>query len=266
MYRRNRASYFIMSVATLLLLAANGCQINDYESDWDSASQESFLITRSIAGKSEVSLANVNGTITVIGVDTLSEARISGTKIVKDQTEEAARQHIADLSVDVQELGSTLQIRTTQPSTTGKRSYQVNYELLVPSSWKVTVSNVNGNVDVQNIHNAVGASVVNGVVNTTEIAGNLNLAVTNGTISGKVAIPENGSCVLSLVNGNVSLLIPRTTSATVSATVTLGTISIANLPMTYTTNTPVIVTGVLGTGKGTIRLSSVTGVVQLIGL
>jgi predicted membrane protein len=108
--------------------------------------------------------------------------------------------------------------------------------------------------------------VVNGVVNATEVSGSVNVAVTNGTISGKVFIPENGSCILSLVNGNVSLLVPRTTSATVSATVTLGTVSVSNLPMTYTTNTPVVVTGVLSGGKGSIRLSTVTGVVQLVGM
>lgn len=263
---RNQIAHYSWYLAIFLLLVSSGCQINDYDSDWDSAYQESFLFTRSVAGKSEVYLTNVNGTITVIGVDTLNEARISGTKIVKDQTEDAARQHIVDLSVDVQESGSTLYVKTIQPSTSGRRSYQVNYELMIPSAWKVTANNVNGNVGVQNIHNTVSTTVVNGVVNTTDISGSVNAAVTNGTIGGKVFLPENGSCILSLVNGNVSLLVPRTTSATVSAAVTLGTVSVSNLPMTYTTNTPVVVTGVLGGGKGTIRLSSVTGVVQLVGM
>jgi DUF4097 and DUF4098 domain-containing protein YvlB len=137
---------------------------------------------------------------------------------------------------------------------------------MVPSSWKVTVTNVNGNVDIQNFRNTVTSSVVNGVVNATDITGSVNVTVTNGTINAKVYLPENGSCALTLVNGNVLLLVPRTLSASVSASVSLGTVSVTNLPIAYTTNARTTVVGIVGGGKGTVRLSSVNGVVQLIGL
>ncbi len=137
---------------------------------------------------------------------------------------------------------------------------------MVPSSWRVTVNDVNGNVDIQNFRNTVTSSVVNGIVNATDISGSINVTVTNGTINGKVYLPENGSCALTLVNGNVSLLVPRTLSASVSASVTLGTVSVTNLPIAYTTNTRTSVVGVAGGGKGTVRLSSVNGVVQLVGI
>ncbi|TSA40011.1 hypothetical protein D4Q85_00490 [bacterium] len=250
----------------LLLFVVSGCQINDYDPDPNFEYRENFLYTRAVSGKSEVFITNVNGTITIIGVDTLSEARISGTKIVKDQSEDAAMQHIVDITVDVQESSSALTIKTLQPSTSQRRTYQVNYEVMVPSSWRVTASDVNGNVDVQNIRNTVTSSVVNGIVNTTEIAGSVNVTVTNGTINAKVYLPENGSCALTLVNGNVLLLAPRTLSASVSASVVLGTVSVTNLPIVYTTNTRTSVVGIVGGGKGTVRLSSVNGVVQLIGL
>jgi hypothetical protein len=165
----------------------------------------------------------------------------------------------------MQESPSTLTIKTLQPNTSGRRTYQVNYEVMIPSSWRVTISNVNGNVDMQNIRNTVSTTVVNGTVNATEIAGNVSVTVTNGVISGKVQIPENGSCAFNLVNGNATLLVPRTTSASVTATVTLGTVSLSNLPIVYSTNTLTSVTGVVGAGKGTIRLSSANGVVQLLG-
>ena len=141
-------------------------------------------------------------------------------------------------------------------------------EMLVPRLvFHATIFlNVNGNVDIQNFRNTVASSVVNGIVNATDITGSVNATVTNGTINGKVYLPENGSCTLSLVNGNISLLVPRTLSASVSASVTVGTVSVTNLPITFTTNTRTSVIGVVGGGKGTVRLSSVTGVVQLIGL
>jgi hypothetical protein len=266
MPRRIQARYLIWLLTIPLLFGTPGCQINDYEPDPNFEYRENFLYTRVVAGKTEVFITNVNGTVTVIGVDTLSEARISGTKIVKDQSEDAATRHMTDITIDVQESSSALTIKTLQPSTSGGRTYQVNYEVLVPSSWKVTVSNVNGNVDMQNFRNTVTSSVVNGIVNATDITGSITTTVTNGTINAKVYLPENGTCALSLVNGNVSLLVPRSLSASVSASVTLGTVSVTNLAIAYTTNTRTTVVGVAGGGKGTVRLSSVNGVVQLIGM
>jgi hypothetical protein len=266
MPHRIQARYLLWLLTIPLLLGAPACQINDYEPDANFEYRENFLSTRTVSGKTDVFITNVNGTITVIGVDTLGEARISGTKIVKDQSEDAATQHMADITIDVQESPSALTIKTLQPSTSGNRTYQVNYEVLVPSSWRVTVNNVNGNVDIQNFRSTVASSVVNGIVNVTDISGNVNVSVTNGTINGKVYLPENGTCALSLVNGNVSLLVPHTLSASVSASVTLGTVSVTNLPIAYSTNTRTSVVGVVGGGKGTVRLSSVNGVVQLIGL
>lgn len=265
MPHRIQARSLLSLLVIPLLYFIPGCQINDYEPDPNFEYRENFLSTRAVSGKTEVFITNINGTITVIGVDTLSEARISGAKIVKDQSEDAAMRHITDITVDVQETPSALTIRTLQPNTSGSRSYQVNYELLVPSTWKVTVNDVNGNVDIQNFHNTVTSTVVNGIVNATDITGSIGISLTNGTISGKAYLPENGSCDLSLVNGNISLLVPRTLSASVSASVTIGTVSATNLPISYTTNTRVAVVGVAGGGKGTVRLSSVTGVVQMVG-
>jgi hypothetical protein len=266
MPHRIQARYLVWLLTIPLLLGAPSCQINDYEPDPNFEYRENFLYTRAVSGKTEIFITNVNGTITVIGVDTLGEARISGTKIVKDQSEDAAMQHMVDITIDVQESPSALTIKTLQPNTSGRRTYQVNYEVMVPSSWRVTVSDVNGNVDIQNFRNTVTSSVVNGIVNATNITGSVSVTVTNGTINGKVYLPENGSCALTLVNGNVSLLVPRTLSAAVSASVTVGTVSVTNLPIAYTTNTRTSVVGVAGGGKGTVRLSSVNGVVQLVGI
>ncbi len=248
-----------------LLSLATGCEINDFATEPTAEYRDSFLFTRSAGARSELFVNNINGSVTIIGIDTLSEVRISGTKIVKDQTVEEARRHIDDIEIDIVESASMLSVKTVQPSTSGGRTYQVNYEVLVPSSWMVTATDVNGTVEITNIHNTVTTATVNGTVNASEISGNVNANVTNGTISGKVYLPENGTCNFSLVNGNVTLLVPRTTSASVSATVTNGSVSVSNFPIAYSTNSPRVVTGTAGSGKGTIRLSSVNGLVQLVG-
>lgn len=263
---RIQVKHLFWMLVVPFLFVSSGCQINDYDPEPNFENRENFLFSKPVSAKTEVFITNVNGTVTVIGIDTLGEARISGTKMVKDQSEDAALRHMVDITVDVQESPSALTIRTLQPNTSDGRTYQVNYEVMVPSSWKVTVNNVNGNVDIQNFRNSVTSVVVNGVVNATDITGSIYVTVTNGTINAKVYLPENGSCALSLVNGNILLLVPRTLSASVSSSVTLGTVSVTNLPIVYTTNTRTSVVGIVGGGKGTVRLSSVNGVVQLVGL
>jgi hypothetical protein len=265
MNQHHRATSRLSLLIVLLLLVIAGCEINDFNADPNAEYRDSFLYTRSAGTRAELFISNVNGEVTIIGVDTLSQIRISGARIVKDQTVEDARRHIDDIEIDIVESASLLSVKTVQPNTSGGRTYQVNYEIMIPSSWRVTANNVNGGVEITSIRNAVTTAVVNGSVNVSEISGNTSVSVTNGTISGKVTLPENGTCNFSLVNGNVTLLVPRTTSAAVSATVTIGSVSVSNFPIVYTTNTRTTVTGSAGTGKGTIRLSSVNGVVQLVG-
>ncbi|HCA79196.1 MAG TPA: hypothetical protein DEP53_05625 [Bacteroidetes bacterium] len=248
-----------------LPVIAGGCNINDFDSDPNAEYRDSFFYTRSTGARTEFFIRNVNGELTIIGVDTLSEIRISGTRIVKDQTVDDARQHIDDIEIDLVESSSMLSVKTVQPNSSSGREYQVDYEVLVPSSWRVTANNVNGGVEIASIRNTVTTTAVNGSVNVTEIAGSTIVSLTNGKISGRVFLPENGTCDLSLVNGNVNLLVPRATSADVDATVAIGSVSVTNLPIVYTTDSRTAVSGVLGSGKGTIRLSSVNGIVQLIG-
>ena len=262
LYAKSRHLLLLM----LLLFVVAGCQINDYDPDPNFEYRENFLYARAVSGRSEVFITNVNGTITVLGIDTLSEVQISGTKIVKDQSEDAATRHMSDITIDVKESPSAFTIKTLQPNTSGGRTYEVDYEILVPSTWRTTVTNVNGDVVIHNIRNTVTSSVVNGTVNATDISGNTTITVTNGSINGKVNLPENGTCALTLVNGNVTLLVPSTLSASVSATVALGTVSISGLPIAYTTNERTSVVGIVGGGKGTVRLSSVNGTVRLLGL
>jgi len=248
-----------------LLLLLTGCDINDVHGGPDFEYRESFNSTREISGRTGLFVSNVNGAILVFGVDTLTEVLISGSKIVKDRTLDEAKRHIGDIQINIQESSSTLTIKTSQPNSGAGRTYQVDYEIMIPSTWEVTLTDVNGSVEILNIHNTVSATVVNGTVSADDIVGSAGISVTNGTISGKVFLPENGSCTFNLVNGNATLLVPRTTSATVSAAVTNGSVSVTNLPIVLTTNTRTAVSGVVGSGKGTIRLSSVNGIIQLLG-
>jgi DUF4097 and DUF4098 domain-containing protein YvlB len=88
----------------------------------------------------------------------------------------------------------------------------------------------------------------------------------NGQITASVTLPSAGEIDMSLVNGNVDLRIPQTTSAQFSATVAIGSISLTNLSLSNETVTPNSRTGTLGGGDGTISLDAGNGTIAVQGI
>ena len=98
-----------------------------------------------------------------------------------------------------------------------------------------------------------------------ERRGNLSTEVTNGNLTGGVSLPVDGSCWMNSVNGNITLTVPRTSSAEVTASVTNGTVSVNNLQLLLRTSSWTSLSGTLGDGKGSIQLTTVNGTVVLSG-
>jgi DUF4097 and DUF4098 domain-containing protein YvlB len=67
------------------------------------------------------------------------------------------------------------------------------------------------------------------------------------------------------VNGNLILAIPQTTSAQFSAKTSNGLVNVNNLPLNNAQITSRSVTGILGSGEGTINIEAVNGTVTVSG-
>ena len=87
---------------------------------------------------------------------------IAGVKIAKASTIGSAKEEVARISINVDNSGPALRVKTEQPNGRLGVSYTVNYQIRVPRGWKVTVKNVNGDVKVRDIRNAAVATIVNG--------------------------------------------------------------------------------------------------------
>jgi len=106
---------------------------------------------------------------------------------------------------------------------------------------------------------------VNGQVNLDEIIGSASVSLVNGQIVAEVTPPKGGIISMSVVNGGIDLDIPQYTSAQFSASVVNGTISMYDLVLIGLVSTPTSLTGTLGTGEGTIALSTVNGSISVSG-
>lgn len=231
----------------------------------DFVAEASFRYAFEVVDHARLRLEGINGDVSIAGLVESDSIVVSGVRQVGSESMEDAQEHLHDLEVIVEDLGTEVYARTEQPLQTYGRSYTVNYVAFLPRELGVVADNVNGPLAITSIHNSVTADNVNGSILLDDISGIATAALVNGTIDADVAMSLGGTIALGVINGGIDLDIPRSTSAEFSAQVTVGTITVSNLDLYDVESTPTSLTGTLGTGEGTITLSTVNGNIHVTG-
>jgi hypothetical protein len=217
---------------------------------------EPFSIVMPIDNQTLFSLIGINGEINITGDAAANSVTITGIKRVLSESAEDAEAHLLELEVKVQDLANEIQVETIQPADTGGRIYIVNYAVTLPRYLKNNVNNLNGVVTLESIDNDVAVLNLNGNITLTSIFGSAAANVLSGKIEGEVTLPLSGEINMKTLTGDINLEIPENTSATLLASVTVGTISVSNLVLQNEESTPTFLSGTLGSGEGTIRLET----------
>ena len=231
----------------------------------DFSATESFDYEILTKNKKRFRLNAINGSIDIEGSTDVTTVKIWGERIVRSESCEDAEEHLNNLKVSVVERQDEVFVETIQPESTHGRDYEVIYHVLLPKSWKVIVGNINGNVEVRTIEGDISIELINGTARLSDIVSNVVIGVTNGNIDSKSALPEHGTCRMSTVNGQISLTIPRETSANFNAYITNGDISISDLVLNNLYMTRRNTSGVLADGNGTISLEVINGQIKVKG-
>lgn len=260
--------FFIHLILLLFIVSLTSCTVVDpidHVNDTNFSARAPFTFEIPINNQQHIEIEAVNGPITITGKSGISSVKIWGERIVESDSYEDAEKHLENLEVLISDNNDKISIKTNQPTTTCGRNYQVIYNVIIPDNWDVEVGNVNGTVEIDSLNGDIGIGLVNGDITLTEISGNILVGVTNGTVYGKIALPMNGLCKINTVNGQVQLSIPKTTSAALAAQVTNGTVSVTNLTLNNMISSRNSVSGVLGSGQGTITVETVNGTISVSG-
>jgi hypothetical protein len=231
----------------------------------DFVAEASFRYAFEVVDHTRLRLEGINGDVSIAGLVDSDSIIVSGVRQVGSESMEDAQEHLHDLDVIVEDLGTEVYARTEQPLQTHGRSYTVNYVAFLPRELAVVAANVNGPLAISSVQNDVTAADVNGSILLDAVFGSATAALVNGTIEADVAIPLGGTIALGVTNGGIDLDIPQSTSAEFSAHVTVGSISVSNLDLYDVESTPTSLTGTLGSGEGTIALSTVNGNIHVTG-
>jgi len=233
-------------------------------SDPDFTVKKTFEDDFPVENHIRVNVEAINGEVVVTGQSDAKSVMISAHLYVTSDSREDAELHIEDLDILVTDGADEILIQTVQPENFNGRKYIVEYDIIVPDTFEVVTSQVNGTIAILDIQNSVEVFNENGDVLLHGIVAGITADVENGGIEAIVILPINETIDLSVNNGGLVISIPTSTSAEFSATVAgTGAIIVSDLDIEDSLSTSKSLTGTLGNGEGSITLSTVNGNIEI---
>lgn len=259
-----------MVLTGISCLFASGCivgiiDVDDDDGPWDKEAITVVTRTVSLTSQDGFHLTNLNGNIAVLGLAGTGEITIRATKRVRSSSVADAEARLSHIDVSVHTAAGAVYVETDQPSSSGNRSYSVDYEITLPEDLWVSVVNANGNVRTEGMSWEMEAEVANGNVEIIDGVGSAWATVGNGNLTADMFLPDGGEIVFSVGNGSAILAIQPDVSAELKAQVGNGSIVVSGLTLQNQTSGPNVFRGTLGGGAGTIDLTVGNGNIRVNG-
>ena len=233
---------------------------------YDTPYEEYGTLSWDAAGIREVYVKTVNGDLSVNPpADTLIFAEIIKTCWGIDL--EDAKAHISDIEItdEVSGDGEKLTLEAKM-SSSGPWGYAASFDVDLPDTVLVVLSNANGNIILNSRKSDAYCSSANGNIAAMDHQGNLRILITNGTIYTSTLMLDSAHMVeLGATNGDIMVVLPSGQSASFNAGTTYGLVNIEGFAdVEYQVNTPTQKIGRIGGGGTGIKVSTVNGNIDII--
>jgi DUF4097 and DUF4098 domain-containing protein YvlB len=216
-----------------------------------------------------VQLTNVNGRVTVSAWDQ-ARVRVVAVKKVEADSDDVAEAMKA-LRVDLQPQNGGLVIDTIYPKDhEGAGSLfswllgddidaQVTYELTVPRTMNVDVSNTNGGIHLNGVAGTHELDTTNGKIEVARCAGSLDASTTNGSIRAELTKVNKGQPLrFETTNGRIEVELPSDLAVDLDASTTNGSID-SELPVSTTRTDRNSLRGSINGGGTSLRMRTTNG-------
>jgi|GEM_PF-3141369 len=222
---------------------------------------------------SELEISNINGDITITGIE--------GNDIIIDIVKRTKKDHaeLDKVTIDITS-GETFEVKTRYLEDNADVS--VDLDLQVPYYIKEAfIENVNGKIDIEGITADLHIENANGDVNVIEVNGIVtvelangdiriegdviinDIELANGTINAEVrGITEDGA-QFELANGTMKIFILESINADIEASIVMGNLKVHDLPIEYTEEKANSIKGKLNEGGPLIEIEAATGNIYL---
>jgi len=230
--------------------------------------REEFHQTYPLSQTGRISLENINGGVQIKVWD---QAAVQVDAIKKAYRKE----RLNEARIEVNATEENIRIKTEYPHENqnfrgDERRYEnpatVEYSLTVPRKAILeSIELVNGAIDIDGVEGNVKATSINGRVSARGLINEVRLSTINGPLTATFAqLDETKPISLGSVNGNVTVVIPSNSNASIRASTVHGGISSDfGLKVKHGEYVGHSLDGQIGSGGPRIRLSNVNGEIKI---
>lgn len=219
-----------------------------------------------LAQGGSVEIDNTNGRTEVLAGDG-DAVDITATKVARAMSDQGAHDALGRIEIRETTTPNRIAIDSTQQDMGFEVnvSRHVDYVVHVPRWANVELKATNGELHVRDLTGALQARTTNGTIDGEALGGPTNASATNGRVVLDFARLGDGDVVCATTNGAISMALPPTAKATLTASVTNGGISTDGLSLAVSEQSRRRLEGTLNGGGTAIRLSTTNGAIAVRG-
>ena len=220
-----------------------------------------------------VAVDNTNGRVTVTAWDQPRVRVIARKEVEADKND--LKEVMRELRVEIVQRDGGLVVNTHYP----KRSQgvsslfdwlsgdqvqaQVRYDITVPRTMNVEVTNTNGAIYLSNVTGRHELDTTNGKIDVSRCSGSLDASTTNGSINAElVQIAKGQPLRFETTNGRISVALPASLAADVDAATTNGSIR-TDLPIATTRISRNSLRGAINGGGTPLKMRTTNGGIEI---
>jgi Putative adhesin len=252
---------FVTLALTLMATAASAADL-----------KETIDRTFDVRPGANVRLSNVNGSITIEAWDQPRVHVLAVKKASGDRDD--LQRFMKEMRVEFQQRDGGLVINTIHPESKNGLGFfdwlvgdhvngSVTYEIRVPRTMNVDVSNTNGGINLDGVTGNHELDTTNGRIEVERCAGSLDASTTNGSINAELVRVTKGQPLrFDTTNGRISIALPRDVAVDVDAGTTNGSIR-TDLPIATTDKDRNSLRGTINGGGTRLRARTTNGGIEI---
>lgn len=223
-----------------------------------------------LSGKTKVTLENFSGRIKVFKGDSATGLVVKVDKIAHVKKRDLDKP-FSEAWVEIDSSSEIIRIKSGYQKSKGWLKFQfndrdanstdMNYDITIPPGVKLSVENVNGDVDFINIGNDLDISIINGDMDVDNISGNNNINITNGKLTG--SLDSTKGLKVDIINGKVDLALGSKFSAHFKTETINGKIEQENLNFATLSSEKKSLRGRIGESNAEVNIDMTNGKILL---
>jgi len=256
----------LLTIFSLFAFSSIDCTFKRY----DKREVSEFKVN--LTGKTKVMLENFNGKVKVYKGDSATGLVVKA-EITAHVKKRNLEKPLTEAWVNIDSTSEIVRVISEYEKSKGWLKFQfndrdantteINYTITIPPGVKLSIDNVNGDIELTNIENDLDIELLNGDVEVDNASGLNKVEIANGKLKG--SLDSTKGMNVEILNGRVDLKLDSAFSANFKIDVGNGKIQHENLNFKVLTSEKETLRGRMGESNAEVKIDISNGKVILKG-